>query len=64
MTKQNKIVLNSNIDFIQLKLCDFSDEEIDQEKIISERLNKTPNLENTTLLNMIIQFVQFVEAIK
>ena len=47
MTKQNKIVLNSNIDFIQLKLCDFSDEEIDQEKIISERLNKTPNLENT-----------------
>ena len=29
MTKQNKIVLNSNMDFIQLKLCDFSDEEID-----------------------------------
>jgi len=47
MTKQNKIVLNSNINFIQLKLCDFSDEEIDQVKIISERLNKTPNLENT-----------------
>ena len=47
MTKQNKIVLNSNMDFIQLKFCDFSDEEIDQEKIISERLNKTVNLENT-----------------
>ena len=47
MTKQNKIVLNSNIDFIQLKLCDFSDEEIDQEKIISERLNKNPKIKNT-----------------
>ena len=28
MTKQNKIVLNSNIYFIQLKLYDFSDDEL------------------------------------
>lgn len=47
MTKQNKSIFNSNIDFIQLKLYDFFDEKIDQEKIISERLNKTPNFENT-----------------
>ena len=47
MTKQNKSALNSNIDFIQLKLYDFFDEKIDQEKIISKRLNKTPNFENT-----------------
>ncbi len=30
MTKQNKSAPNSNIDFIQLKLYDFSDERIDQ----------------------------------
>ena len=47
MTKQIVSVLNSNIDFIQLKLYDFSDENIDQEKIISERLNKTPKIENS-----------------
>jgi len=47
MTKQILNSPNSNIDFIQLKLFDFSDEKIDQEKIISERLNKTPNFENT-----------------
>ena len=47
MTKQILNALNSNIDFIQLKLFDFSDEKIDQEKIISERLNKSPNIENT-----------------
>lgn len=47
MTKQILNALNSNIDFIQLKLFDFSDENIDQEKIISERLNKVPNFENT-----------------
>ena len=35
MTKQTKSVLNSNIDFIQLKLYDFSDEKIDHEKLIS-----------------------------
>lgn len=40
MTKQNKFVLNSNLTFIQLKLFDFSEEKIDHEKIISERLNK------------------------
>ena len=38
MTKQNKSALNSNIDFIQLKLYDFFDEKIDQEKIISEKI--------------------------
>ena len=32
MTKQILNALNSNIDFIQLKLFDFSDEKIDQEK--------------------------------
>ena len=47
MTKQKIFALNSNIDFIQLKLYDFSDEKIDQEKIISERLNKSPKIENT-----------------
>jgi hypothetical protein len=47
MTKQILNALNSNINFIQLKLFDFSDEKIDQEKIISERLNKSPNFENT-----------------
>lgn len=47
MTKQIVSVLNSNIDFIQLKLYDFSDEKIDQEKIISERLHKNPKIENT-----------------
>ena len=47
MTKQIVPVLNSNIDFIQLKLYDFSDEKIDHEKIISERLNKNPKIENT-----------------
>lgn len=31
----------------QLKLFDFSEEKIDYKKIISERLNKTPNFENT-----------------
>ena len=46
-TKQNKSVLNNNINFMQLKLHDFSDEKINQEKIISKRLNKTPNFENT-----------------
>ena len=47
MTKQTLNVLNNNINFIQLKLYDFSDEKIDQEKIISERLNKNPKIENT-----------------
>ena len=47
MTKQNKSALNSNLNFIQLKLFDFSEEKIDYEKIISERLNKSPNIENT-----------------
>ena len=47
MTKQKIFALNSNIDVIQLKLYDFSDEKIDQEKIISERLNKSPEIENT-----------------
>ena len=47
MTKQILNALNSNIDFIQLKLFDFSDEKIDPEKIISERLNKSSNIENT-----------------
>lgn len=47
-TKQNKSVLNSNINFMQLKLHDFSDEKIDQEKkSFSKRLNKTPDFENT-----------------
>ena len=47
MTKQNKFVPNSNLNFIQFKLFDFSEEKIDHEKIISERLNKSPNIENT-----------------
>ena len=47
MTKQNKFALNSNLNFIQLKLFDFSEEKIDYEKIISKRLNKSPNIENT-----------------
>lgn len=47
MTKQNKFTSNTNLNFIQLKLFDFSEEKIDYEKIISERLNKSPNIENT-----------------
>ena len=47
MTKQKIFAPNSNLNFIQLKLLDFSDENIDQEKIISERSNKVPNFENT-----------------
>ena len=47
MPNINKSALNNNLDFIQLKLYDFSDEKIDYEKIISERLNKSQNIENT-----------------
>ena len=47
MTKQNKVAPNGNLPFIQRKLFDFSEEKIDYEKIISERLNKSPNIENT-----------------
>ena len=47
MTKQKIFATNSNIDFIKHKLFDFSDKNIDQEKIIQERLNKVPNFENT-----------------
>lgn len=32
MTKQNKFVPNSNLNFIQLKLFDFSEEKIDHKK--------------------------------
>ena len=73
MTKQNKFAPNSNLNFIQLKLFDFSEEKIDHEKIISERLNKSPNIENTNqklfldennIFSYIIQFVKFVELIK
>lgn len=44
MPNINKSALNNNLDFIQLKLYDFSDEKIDYEKIISERLNKNPKI--------------------
>ena len=44
MTKQTKSTLNNNLDFIQFKLYDFSDEKIDYEKIISGKLNKNPKL--------------------
>ena len=37
MHNTNKSIPNSNIDFIQLKLFDCADKNIDQEKIISER---------------------------
>ena len=47
MKKQTKSVLNNNIDFIQLKLFDFSKEKIDHKKIISKRLNKHPKIQNT-----------------
>ena len=46
MTNKYKSALNSNINFIQVKLFDFDDGEIDREKIISERLNKVPEIEN------------------
>ena len=42
-----KSVLNYNINFIKLKFFDFSEENIDSERIISERLNKTPKIENS-----------------
>ena len=47
MTKQTKSVLNNNLDFIQLKLFDFSDEKIDHEKIISKRPTKHLKIKNT-----------------
>ena len=47
MKTQIKTVLNNNIDFIQLKLFDFSKEKIDPKKIISERLNKDSKIKNT-----------------
>ena len=46
MTKQTKSALNNNLNFIQLKFYDFSDEKIDHEKIISRKLNKNPKIEN------------------
>ena len=46
MTNKYKSALNSNINFIQVKLFDFNDGKIDREKIISERLNKVPEIEN------------------
>ena len=46
MTKQNKFVLNSNLNFIQLKLFDFENEVIDPNEIIDKRLNKTPEIKN------------------
>mgnify|MGYP007077600875 CR=1 FL=1 len=36
-TKQNKSVLNSNINFMQLKLHDFSDEKLIKKKIIFKK---------------------------
>ena len=47
MTKQKIFALNSNLDFIQLKLFDFSKEKIDHKKIISKSLNKHPKIQNT-----------------
>ena len=47
MPNINKSAFNNNLDFIQLKLFDYSDERIDHEKIISERLNKNPKIENS-----------------
>ena len=46
MTNKYKSALNSNINFIQVKLFDFDNDKIDREKIISERLNKVPEIEN------------------
>ncbi|AMK16015.1 transposase [Methanobrevibacter olleyae] len=46
MTKQNKFVLNTNINFIQLKLFDFKNEKINPNEIIEKRLNKRPKIKN------------------
>lgn len=46
MTNKYKSALNSNINFIQVKLFDFNDGKINREKIILERLNKSPEIEN------------------
>ena len=46
MPNINKYVFNNNLDIIQLKLSDFPDK-TDYEKIISERLDKNPKIENT-----------------
>ena len=50
MPNINKSVLNSNLNFIQLKLFDFSDEKIDQEKskIRSDTIKK-PNIPLLTM---------------
>ncbi|SFL82892.1 hypothetical protein SAMN02910297_01848, partial [Methanobrevibacter olleyae] len=46
MTKQNKFVLNTNTNFIQLKLFDFKNEKINPNEIIEKRLNKRPKIKN------------------
>lgn len=46
MTNKYKSALNTNINFIQVKLFDFDDGKINREKIISERLDKSPEIEN------------------
>lgn len=48
MIKQNKFVLNSNLNFIQLKLFDFSIQKPDFEKILDDKLNKDFKIKNTT----------------
>ena len=42
-----RIVESVQLNFIFFKLCDFSDEKINHEKIISDRLNKNIKIENT-----------------
>ena len=73
MINKYKSALNSNINFIQVKLFDFDNDKIDCEKIISERLNKVSEIENINkelfldeimCFHMLIQFVQFVDLIK
>ena len=47
MPNINKSTPNNNLDFIQLKLFDCSDEIIDHEKIISKRPTKHLKIKNT-----------------
>ena len=73
MAKEILNVPNSNIDFIQLKLFDFSNEKIDHKKSFQKDLIKNSKIENTNQKLFLdenntfryeIQFVQFVEVTK
>lgn len=48
MTKQNKFALNSTLNFLQLKLFDFSNEKVDFKETLDKKLNKCSKIENNS----------------